>query len=120
MPTRRSLLLVAALAVTGALAAPALAEPIERAPAARVCMMNNTLFPQDQIPVAVAGKTYYGCCEGCKKRLAEEAQFRQATDPVSGKTVDKASAVIGVRPDGKVLYFESEKTFAAYAKRKAS
>ena len=120
MLTRRLVVLVAALALAGMRANPAAAEPLERVPAARVCMMNNTVFPNEQIPVPVDGKTYFGCCEGCKKNLAENAEARQAIDPVSGKTVDKAKAVIGAKTDGKVLYFESEKTFAAYVKRKSS
>jgi YHS domain-containing protein len=40
-----------------------------------------------------------------------------ATDPVSGKSVDKASAVIGRDDSGAVVYFESEKNFVAYASR---
>jgi YHS domain-containing protein len=95
----------------------AFAEPLEKVEPKRVCMVNNTVFPKDQIPVEVGGKTYYGCCEMCKGRLASNAELREALDPVSGKPVDKASATIGAKPDGGVLYFESEKTFQQYAKR---
>lgn len=95
----------------------ALADPVSRVEAKRVCMVNDTVFPKDQIPVEVSGKTYFGCCEMCKAKLADDAAIRQSADPVSGKVVDKASAVIGVKPDGKVLYFESEKTFAEFARR---
>jgi YHS domain-containing protein len=98
-------------------AATAAAEPLERVPSKRVCMVNDTLFPKDQIPVEVGGKTYFGCCDMCKGRLATDSAVRHGTDPVSGKQVDKATAVIGARPDGKVLYFESEKTFETYTKR---
>ena len=101
-------------------AAPARAEDIKKVDSKRVCMVNNTLFDKDQIPVAVGGKTYFGCCEMCKGRLTEDASMREAVDPVSGKPVDKAKAVIGAKPDGKVLYFESDKTFAEYQKRKSS
>jgi YHS domain-containing protein len=80
----------------------------------KVCMINNQAFEKDQIPVQVEGKTYYGCCEMCKERLAKDPASRQAVDPVTGKTVDKAKAVIGVLPDGKVLYFESAETLAKY------
>jgi YHS domain-containing protein len=89
------------------LAAPVRAEPVQRVEAKRVCMVNDTVFPKDQIPVQVSGKTYFGCCEMCKGRLAEDANARQAIDPVSKKPVDKATAVIGARADGKVLYFEN-------------
>lgn len=120
MTTRRFVLGAVLALVAVALAGPAFAEPLKRVPAKRVCMVNNTAFDKDQIPVAVDGKTYFGCCEMCKGRLAQDASIRQATDPVSGKPVDKAKAVVGAKPDGKVLYFESEKTFAAYQKRKPS
>ena len=92
------------------------AEPLERVEAVRVCMVNNTVFPKDQIPVEVDGKTYFGCCEMCKGRLAKDEAIRMATDPVSGKQVDKATARIGAGADGKVQYFESEETFARFGK----
>ena len=117
MMLRRSLLVALVVAVC---AGPALAEPLKKVAPARVCMVNNTVFPKDQIPVKVDGKTYFGCCEMCKGRLATDASLREATDPISGKPVDKAKAVIGAQPDGKVLYFENEKTFSAYAKQKKS
>jgi len=97
--------------------AAAFAEPLTRVDAKRVCMVNNTVFPKDQIPVEVDGKTYFGCCEMCKGRLAQDAGARSAIDPVSGKTVDKATAVIGTTSDGKVLYFENEQTFSQFAER---
>jgi YHS domain-containing protein len=93
------------------------AAPLQKAEAKRVCMVNDTVFPKDQIPVQVDGKTYFGCCEMCKGRLATDEAVRYAKDPVSGKTVDKATAVIGATPDGKVLYFESEKTFKAFGQK---
>jgi YHS domain-containing protein len=69
---------------------------------------------KEQIPVVVDGKTYYGCCEMCKKALASDASKRAAVDPVSGKKVDKAAAVIGADADGNVKYFESEKNLQKY------
>lgn len=117
MPWRVNAVLGAVLLLAvSVLADPAGAEPLERVEPVRVCMVNNTVFPRDQIPVEVDGKTYFGCCEMCKGRLAKDAAVRTATDPVSGKPVDKATAVIGAGPDGKVQYFESEETFAKYGK----
>jgi YHS domain-containing protein len=81
----------------------------------KVCMVTNQLFEKDQIPVAVGGQTYYGCCEGCKQTLRNDPAARTAVDPVSGKKVDKAKAVIGAAPDGKVLYFENEANFKKYS-----
>ncbi|MGH7896950.1 MAG: hypothetical protein ACREQQ_03305 [Candidatus Binatia bacterium] len=85
-----------------------------------VCMVNDTLFPKEQIAVDVDGKRYFGCCEMCKERLAKNAGARMAVDPLSGHEVDKARAVIGAKPDGKVLYFESQESFDGYARKKGS
>ena len=80
----------------------------------QVCMVNDQYMGKAQIPVEVEGKTYFGCCEMCKGRLASEPATRQATDPVTGAPVDKATAVIGRQADGKVLYFASAESFAKY------
>lgn len=90
---------------------------LKRVETKKVCMVNNQVFEKDQIPVAVEGKTYYGCCEMCKERLAKDAAARTAVDPVTGKPVDKATAVIAAMPDGKVLYFESQETYERYSKK---
>ena len=82
-----------------------------------VCMINERVFDKPQIPIKVDGKTYYGCCEMCKKALGSDPSKRVATDPVSGEEVDKATAVIGSLADGSVLYFENKKNFDAYANR---
>ena len=72
-----------------------------------VCMINNQKFDKEQIPIEVQGQTYYGCCEMCKEKLKNDPKSRTAVDPVSGKKVDKAKAVIGVNAAGKVFYFEN-------------
>ena len=83
-----------------------------------VCMANNRYMGEDQTAVVVEGKTYYGCCPMCEQRLRDDPEVRAAKDPVTGKPVDKATAVIGKLSTGRVLYFESEKTFAAYDGRR--
>lgn len=79
-----------------------------------VCMINEHAMGKDQIPVEVDGKTYYGCCAMCKERLAKDASSRVATDPQTGKQVDKAKAVIAAQEDGRVFYFESDETLAKW------
>ena len=116
-----------ALAVTAALAAASGGGPakdeagqeaqqtdLEVVETSEVCMVNDRFFGREQIPVEVEGKTYYGCCEGCKTRLAEDEGIRYGVDPVSGEKVDKATAVIAARPDGSVLYFTSRETLERY------
>lgn len=80
----------------------------------KVCMINEKVFVDDQIPVMVGEKTYYGCCAMCKTALAEDATKRTAVDPVSGKMVDKADAVIGTDVQGRVYYFQSEANLRAF------
>ena len=79
-----------------------------------VCMVTDRHFGKEQIPVALDGRVYYGCCDGCKGRLAKDPAARKGHDPVTGREVDKSAAVIGARPDGSVVYFESEATLASY------
>ena len=80
----------------------------------QVCMVNDQHMGREQIPVTVAEKTYYGCCPMCKGRLERDPAARAAKDPVTGSSVDKATAVIGRAPSGQVFYFESEDTLRQY------
>lgn len=79
-----------------------------------VCMVNNTHFGQPQIPVVVDGKTYYGCCENCKKTLATDGSARTGIDPFSKNKVDKAIAVIGANKNNKAYYFENKQNLEAF------
>lgn len=79
-----------------------------------VCMITNQRYDKEQIPTSVEGKTYYGCCEMCKAKLQNDSNTRFAVDPVSGNVVDKALAVIGAVPDGKVYYFENEENLKSF------
>lgn len=81
----------------------------------QVCMVNDTVMGKPQIPVAVEGKTYYGCCEGCVEKLKKNRSFRFSKDPATGREVDKAKAYITMEPDGKALYFESMETAEKYS-----
>jgi YHS domain-containing protein len=103
-----------ALLVSGPLAYRALGGEATRVPAERVCMAQDRVFPTAQIPISLQGRTYYGCCAMCEGQLRRDATLRQAKDPVSGREVDKASAVIAQTPDGSVLYFESEERFGQF------
>src|SRR5688572_5758551 len=73
-----------------------------------VCMVNDQFMGKSQIPVEVAGRTYYGCCAMCKERLANQEAARIGQDPVTGAAVDKSQAVIVRDESGKVYYFAGE------------
>ena len=79
------------------------------------CMMNNAVYDKEQMAIEVEGKTYYGCCAMCKDMLQKDPSKRSATDPVSGKSVDKASAVIGADKQDRVYYFENNENFHKFA-----
>lgn len=79
-------------------------------PPNEICMVNNSVMGETQIPVLVEGKTYYGCCEGCVGRLKDDRSLRYAKDPVTGNEVDKATAFIIPGEKGNALYFESMET----------
>src|SRR5687767_14061451 len=99
------LVLTATVALAGDNAAPK--GKLTKVESKTVCMINEHAMGKDQIPIEVEGKTYYGCCEMCKKALANYAATRVSTDPVSGKKVDKTTAVIAAQEDGRVFYFEN-------------
>ena len=77
-------------------------------------MVNNQFMGRPQIPVKVDDRTYYGCCEMGKGRLANEPSSRVVTDPFSGRKVDKSKAIIAQNEKGATFYFETEGSFAAY------
>jgi YHS domain-containing protein len=77
-----------------------------------VCMVNDRYMGSPQIPVQVEGKTYFGCCKMCEKRLRDEPSVRSAMDPVAHKSVDKAVAILARDGDGNVFYFESEQSLS--------
>ena len=93
---------------------PAKTESLVRVDAKYVCFVTKHRFDKEQLPVAVEGKTYYGCCDMCKTKLKEDAAQRCDIDPVSGVKVDKASAVIGADSQGKVYFFENAANLKKY------
>ncbi len=82
-----------------------------------VCMGmgNNRVFDKELMPAVVGDKTYYGCCGGCQAKLLKDPNSRVAVDPITGNTVDKATAIIGALPDGTVHYFETEDSMQKFA-----
>lgn len=77
-----------------------------------VCMVNNAYMGKKQMEVPHNGKVYYGCCEMCVKRIPTDKTAREAIDPYSGKTVDKADAyIVMISDEGEVAYFENEANY---------
>lgn len=79
-----------------------------------VCMVTDRLFSKEQIPVEVEGKTYYGCCEMCKGRLANDPDVRKGIDPLSKNRVDKAQSVKAANSEGEIFYFENKQNLTEF------
>ena len=87
---------------------------LEKIDPSHTCMGSNQVQEKPQAYAEVGGKRYYGCTDMCILNLKQNPGFRYGLDPVSGKRVDKATALVAARQNGELLYFESEKTFRAY------
>lgn len=84
-------------------------------PTDNVCMVNNAYMGKKQFEVDFEGKTYYGCCEDCKRKIPQQENARVAIDPVSGNEVDKSVAIIAIADAyDNVLYFENEENYKTY------
>ena len=72
-------------------------------------MKGNLIKSKSTIRVEILGKYYQVCCEKCENILLKNINYRQATDPLTGKTIDKSDSYIVLNPtkNGKVIYFES-------------
>jgi len=92
----------------------------EIVPNEKVCMVNDRFMGVDQIPINVEGITYYGCCEGCVKKLQENLNdVRFGTNPINDTRVNKASAVIVQdKSNGSVFYFASKQDAQAFINKK--
>ena len=77
-------------------------------------MGSNQAQEKAQDYAMVDDRPYYGCTDMCIANLRQNRGFRYGLDPVSGKRVDKARAVVGARKNGQLLYFESEENFLSY------
>jgi YHS domain-containing protein len=83
-------------------------EKVKQVEAKYTCFINKKHFDKPQTEIIVNGKKYYGCCENCASQLTQDPSTRVAIDPVSGKEVDKADAVIGMDKAGNIYFFQSE------------
>ena len=87
----------------------------DHVPSNLVCMVNDAYMGKQQLEVPFDGKTYYGCCEMCKKRIRQDESVRYAIDPQTMKKVDKTTAyIVLIADDGEVAYFENEQNYTAF------
>ena len=90
----------------------------------KICMVNDFYNPMadfSKFSVDIDGKSYYGCCNGCKKRLSSSDQYHYAQYSVNGKQVkvDKATAgciLADKQRSGATYYFENEQACNDFVK----
>lgn len=111
------LALLATLLLTLGVSAAEPSKKLTKVASKQVCMINEQYMEKDQIPVEVDGRMYYGCCAMCVEKLNQNEKSRYAIDPLSGKKVDKALAVIAADEDFNVYYFENDKNLEAFNKK---
>lgn len=84
-------------------------------PKALVCMVNDAYMGKEQLKVEHEGKVYYGCCAMCQSRIPEDETVRQAKDPFTLETVDKADAyIVMIGDNGEVAYFKNEANYQQF------
>ncbi|MBI5453307.1 MAG: hypothetical protein HY956_01625 [Deltaproteobacteria bacterium] len=87
---------------------------LKKVAANEVNMAANTFEKKAQRSVSIDGKSYFTNGGASEFNLAENPSARFATDPLTNKRVDKASAATYADASGKVYYFESDATFQGF------
>lgn len=80
----------------------------------KTCMASNRYAGKRSSAFIHKGKKYYGCSEMCMRNLEMNSSYRYATDPLTGKVVDKALAHVAADESGKLFYFESEENLKVF------
>jgi YHS domain-containing protein len=81
------------------------------------CMNGNNLQLHKTSKVAYNNTDYYFCSQNCFNHLVKHfSKFAIVTDAISGDSINKADALIGLREKGKpeLIYFKNKQTFKRY------
>ena len=78
-------------------------------------MLQDTLQARSGLTYVYNGKKYYLCCAGCLAAFQrEKAIHSRATDPVNGKSMDKADAP-AYAYQGHAYFFSSAANMTEFA-----
>lgn len=94
----------------------------------KICMVNDFYNPMadfSNFSVIVDGKTYYGCCHGCKKALSASNQYHFAYYTVDNKQIKVNKAAAGCiladkKKHGAAYYFNSDQECSDFVKNPAA
>ena len=84
---------------------------LSRVETSKVNMVTNRVADKALSAVTVDGRTYYVLNNDYEAALNKNLSLRFATDPITGRRIDKSDAIILADSKGRVFYFESEKTY---------
>ncbi|WP_430971576.1 hypothetical protein [Sunxiuqinia rutila] len=90
-------------------------------PANWICMKGDNLQIHESHKAKYKGETYYFCSQSCFNHLVKHFnEVAYTTDPVSGDTLLKANALIGLKKRNKteVAYFKNKQNFKKYYESK--
>lgn len=74
----------------------------------KICMLQDTVQAKSGLTYVYNGKKYYLCCGGCLAGFQRDPATRShATDPVDGRSVDKADAP-AYAYQGRAYFFSSD------------
>ena len=81
----------------------------------KICMLQDTVQAKSGLTYVYNGKKYYLCCGGCLAGFQRDPATRShATDPVDGRSVDKADAP-AYAYQGRAYFFSSDANMKKFA-----
>jgi len=87
---------------------------LKKVTSSEVNMVTNRITSEQQDAVEINGKKYFANGKEYAFNLQENASVRFSVDPLTNVIIDKADAVTYSDASGRVLYFESDKSFERF------
>lgn len=84
---------------------------LSRVDMSKVNMVTNRVADKALSAVTVDGSTYYVPNKDYEAAFNMNLSLRFAVDPITSKRIDKSEALVLADSEGRVFYFESEKTY---------
>ncbi len=89
----------------------------KQVPANIICMKGDKLLTHKSLKLSYKGKDYFFCNRDCYDHLVNHYKKDAVIpDPLSGDTICKANALIGLKNRGEpeIVYFQNIETFKQY------
>ncbi len=87
---------------------------LTRVDASKVNMVTNRVEEHAQNSVDINGRSYSVASDSYARTLKLNPSLRLATDPITGKKIDKSEAQTFADASGKVFYFANDSSFKSF------